>query len=139
MKKEHNLVKLEDKENNVVNFEEIRKAVTGGFDGDENWLKSLSVGTVFVAKRKDAPKEILFCDLFCVLDHKDKVSNLLQKIPNGQQADLWYKSLEFSRKNELIEVIAEVKLEYDLSKKEQEEPEDNLTEELDDGSSDRAV
>lgn len=126
MIKEQTLMKLIDSEDNIINLEEARKALmTGGSNGDENWLKNLSVGTVFLCRPKNRPKDVLAFDLFCVLDHKEKHSNLMQKIPDGRQADFWFNTLEFSRSNNFGEIIAEVKLGYadEAPGEEQETPE----------------
>lgn len=102
-----------EKEDNIVDFSTARKAlITGGPTGEENWLKLLPKGTMFVCKRRNAPKDMLALELYFVLEHKETVSNILQKIPTGQQADLWVDSLEFSRFYVHKEDLAHVELEY---------------------------
>lgn len=137
MEKEQLLIKIDDKTDNIINFKDARTALlTGGTTIDDNWLKALPVGTVFLAKRKDQPKDVLVLDMYCVLEHKTVTSNLMQKIPDGRQADFWFRSLEFSRKNEWVETIAEVELVYDHSKSPEEETDEK---EKEDGNSSGTV
>lgn len=110
MKKGTNILENED---NVVDLTQVRKGLLGGPAGtDENWLLTIPKGSVFVCKRKNAPKDLLALDLFFCIDHKDTVSNLIQKAPTGQQADLWVNSLEFSRFYKFEKTIATVELDY---------------------------
>ena len=134
MQKEQILTDLNTKEDkNVIDFATARLALsTGGTVSDENWLSNLPINTVFVSKRYDQPKDMLVCDLYCILEHKKVTSNLLLKTPDNRQLDVWFETLEFSRKNKCIEVIATVEFGY----KDQGEPDDK---EIDDGNSDRTV
>ena len=123
-------------ENNVINIEDARKALTfGGSGGDENWLAELPPGSVFLSRPNNVGKERLFCDLYCVMEQKKLTTNVIQKMPTGQEIDLWFPTLEFSRNNKLIETIATVEFGYEDPKKEQEE---TTTEETD-GSSTRTI
>ena len=127
------------KDDNIIDLGAARVnhlAIGGGFSGDENWLKELPKGTVFTCKRKNAPKDMLALDLYFIIEHKDKVSNVIQKIPTGQQADMFVDSLEFSRYYKFIETVATVELQYDgLEQHEDAEP----TTETTDGDNQGAV
>ena len=138
MNKERILKDINEKDNNVVNFDEIRRNIqTGGSGIDENWLKALPKGTVFLCKKRNTPKDNLVCELFAVIEHKVLHTNLMQKIPNGQQADFWFNSLEFSRAFILGEVIAEITFDYSAEQAAFEEQQETL--ETTDGTSDRTV
>src|SRR5690348_14224833 len=98
----HNMIKKD----NVVDFETAKTAlITGGPVGEENWLKDLEPGTIFLARRANrGAQDLLALDMYAVLEHLELSTNLLQKIPTGQEVDLWFDTLEFSRKNKLQEV-----------------------------------
>ena len=117
------------KDDNIIDFNAIRSGLApGGPGGEENWLKTLPKGTMFVCKRRNAPKDHLALELYFVMEHKDLTSNILQKIPTGQQADLWVDSLEFSRAYLYKETVATVELEYQYDKEEQSELTDGNSE-----------
>jgi hypothetical protein len=100
---------------NIIDLKQAKtNLIATGYSGsDENWLKNLPKGTVFVCKKKNQPKEMLALDLYFVIEHQDTVSNLVQKIPTGQQADLFVDSLEFSRYYTYKATVATVGLEFD--------------------------
>lgn len=108
---------------NVVDLREARKGlITGGDGGDEDWLAKLPAGTVFVCRRKTAPKEQLFYDTYCVLSHKFGFATLMQKIPDGRTFEFPFNSLEFSRNNNWGAVLAQVEVPENFEKQEEETP-----------------
>lgn len=123
MRKDNLLMDMTD---NVIDLSQARVALqTGGTSIDENWLKALSPGAVFLCERKDMPKQPmkhLVKDLYCVLAHKELHANLMQRLPDGRQADFWFNTLEFSRANLLGEIIAQVDPTGVISEEEQEAP-----------------
>ena len=145
-------VVLKNMEDNVVDFEATKQLMLKTTGGEpplgENWLKALEQGTVFLSRPKPKqgqPKQP-FCDQFCVIDHKELSSNLIQKMPTGQQVDIWFPTLEFSRSNDFIEIIAQVKFGYseeqmktDENLLDKEEGENNDANKPDDGSGSRSV
>ena len=102
---------------NVIDLEQAKKFLQQTAGGEpplgDNWLTSLKTGTIFLSrpKQKGGVKQV-YCDQFCVVEHKEITTNLLQKTPTGQQIDIWYPSLEFSRNNDYIETIAQVNFGY---------------------------
>lgn len=114
------------KEAEIIDFDTAKKALTaaGGSVIDENWLANLPVGSVFLSQRKNTPKDNAYpCDLYAVLEHKTMSSNLAQKLPTGQQVDLWFRTLEFSRMNNKVEVIATVEFGYETKEEAPEKKE----------------
>jgi hypothetical protein len=113
----------------VVDFSNYkRKGLTfGGDGGGDNWLADVPPGSVIVCKRQNTPKDILALDLFFVLEHKDNLTNVMQKVPTGQQADMWVDTLEFSRYYKFKGTVATVKLGYEFDGTPEQEEEQTET------------
>jgi hypothetical protein len=112
MKKEQKLTDLDD---NVIDLTNIRKALsTGGKDSDENWLATLNKNTVFLARDKsqqpNSPNRPLMLETYMLTDKREVSSELIVKMPDGQQINIWVPTLEFSRRKELIEILAELEI-----------------------------
>jgi hypothetical protein len=126
-------------ENGVVDLGKVRHGLlTGGGGPDENWLKDLKQGDVFVAKRKKAPpgmQDNIAQEIFWVMEHKNDLSNLIQKMPDNRQFDLWFNSLEFSRTYTLSGVVTNIQLNYKTVQDEIDNPSEEKEEEnSDDGT-----
>lgn len=128
----------ENTSDNVVNLDTLRKSLASSEPPDENWVKNLPVGTIFLSLPLNAPKDRIVLDVFAVIEHKTMSVCLAQKIPDGRQVDVWFSALAFSRANKLHEVIAYVTFGYDEEPEAPSEPsEEEGSEELEnsDGNS----
>lgn len=131
---------------NVVDFataKNLLKTAGGEPPQGENWLRDLPPGTVFLSRPKPnqgKPKQP-YCDQFCVIEHKTVTTNLVQKMPTGQQVDIWFPTLEFSRTNDFIEITAQVKFDYteEQMKIDENLPEEGESNDGTDGSGSRSV
>lgn len=133
------LKKLDQKDDNVINFDTARKALTFGGTGiDENWLLGLQPGTVFTCRENGTPKTNLILDLYCIVEHKDTITNMIRKIPTGQTWDAWYPTLEFSRLNKFQEIVTKVDFTYSQQRADQETADEQALEKTD-GTSDRTI
>ena len=126
---------------NVIDFnatKQLLKMAGSEPPSGENWLKNLKVGDIFLSrpKAKQGQPQQPYCDQFFVAEHKESTTNLIQKVPTGQQVDIWYPTLEFRRNNIFIEVISHVDFTYS---DEQIKIDNELPEDETDGSSDRTV
>lgn len=92
---------------NVIQFQ--GKALPGGKDPTYNWLKDLKEGTIFVCKRRQNPPGTVqqFLDEFCLVNNRMKTYLLVTNL----NQDAFFRVLpeEFSRLNELVEVLEEGK------------------------------
>jgi hypothetical protein len=119
MNKEQILIKEDD---NIIKFDPNRKALSfGGRDGDDNWLRNLKPGTIFLARDNQTPKELSLMK-YLLIEHKDVSSNLLLALQKGEQVDIWVSTLEFSRRMKMVEILGEV--EVTLKSEEETEAED---------------
>ncbi len=103
------------------------RLIPGGKDGGgfgENWLNELEVGTIFLARVKGDKNLILNNYMLARRSNTGMSTNLRWVTPDDRVIDLWVPTLEWSRANQLHEIIGTI-----LNFKEQEEKGDT-----DDGS-----
>lgn len=114
MKKEQILIDLVDKDDNIIKFPNKQERValaTGGRDGDENWLENMERGSIFTARVKTKPgqqidpMQKLLLNVYLVQEKKAITTNLIWKMPDERQMNIWVPTLEFSRTMELIELL----------------------------------
>ncbi len=100
---------------NVIDFTNAKVALGGKGPTDENWLKNLKPGTVFLArpKTKMNQEKPIILNKYWVLEHKTMSSNLMVATPDRNQMNIWTPTLEFSRQFELIEEIGYVEFGYE--------------------------
>lgn len=82
--------------------------LTGGKEPTDNWLTKIKEGSLFVCKRKTQRGEVqLFLDEWCLVNNRTKTYLLSTNL--NQEAFVRVNPLEFSRYNDLVEVIEEGK------------------------------
>lgn len=105
---------LEENTDNVIrdiNFNQPRLKLAGSNPTGEDWLRNLPEGSIFLARIKaNNNNKDLFLTKYMIVKHFKVTSELYTLTPAGQQITLDTPSLEFSRKNELVEVIGEALL-----------------------------
>ncbi len=99
---------------NVIDMNSFKTAVGGKGPTDENWLKNMKPGTVFLArpKTKMGQEKPIVLNRYWVIEHKTMSSHLMVATPDKNTMDLWTPTLEFSRQFELIEEIGYVEFGY---------------------------
>lgn len=84
------------------------RLITGGKDGDENWLADLTRLTVFLCRKKirqdnQLPKWVL--SEMMVQQNFGKVAQLYTSTQTGEEQFMWVPTLDFSRDFELIYIL----------------------------------
>lgn len=125
MKREVELSNILDKDGNVYDFATEKQKrlapATGGGGGDEDWLKNLPKGSVFIARQRVPKGQIRpwLGTLYLVAEMHENSAILKCMTPEDRTLKLPVHILDFSRQNEYIETIAI--LEYEDAPMEEEQ------------------
>lgn len=110
MVKEGKLMEKQENTDNVIDLSGEKKnrqpilALGGSNTSEENWLRSLKEGTVFLAKDKKTDNDIQL-GKYLVAQHFEHTTALIIAMPNQEQMEIYVTTLPFSRKFKLVETI----------------------------------
>ena len=130
MQKEQELNTILDKDANIIDFKTRKATDTGSGSTVDSWLADLDVGSIFLSRPKLKsgvsvdPVNRLMLNSYLLQDRREdaqgySVCNLIWRLPDTKQMDIWVPTLEFSRVMELIQVLLVV--EFDVSKEEEKD------------------
>ena len=133
MQKEQELSEILDKNAEIIDFKTRKATDTGSGFTPENWLQELEVGSIFLSRQKIKPGQQvdlvnrLMLNSYLLQDRREdgkgnSVCNLIWRLPDAKQMDIWVPTLEFSRVMELIQVLLVVEFEYKKEAEELSEP-----------------